>query len=461
MDDGGPSASILLLFCLIGLEAVFRGFSCALQNLNVKEEERRAVEEKDKKSSRLCRMNRDPDSCIGTAQAVTVIFCLLTGAFFLRPFFRTLSRAASLLAGQDRGWIFMAAQLLFWLLAVLAALFFYFLLGVWIPGRLSLRSPEKWARRLVNFVWTVTACLRPFQKLISLTGAAVLSLFGVREPKDRDDDTEYEIISMVNEGHERGVIQASEAEMITNIFEFSDKEAKDIMTNRRDIEAIDCRMSFGEAVRFMLNGSNSRYPVYEENIDHIIGILHMKDALRRQSQIDPGRPLSEIPDLLRQVRFIPETRKIDGLFKTMQSMKLQMVIVVDEYGQTSGLIAMEDILEEIVGNILDEYDDEESFIQEKGKNEYVIDGKTRLEDLEERFSIRFHEDTFETINGYLIAKLEHIPGPEEQFHTSVDGYDFKILKVENKMISQVLVTRPTGDGQAAADQETDEPEEKD
>ncbi len=448
MDDGSPTAGILLFFCLIAVYAVFCGFDSALRNLNLKEAERRAIEEKDKKASRLCRLSRDFEPCGDALTAAATVLCLFAGGFFAVPAIRAVCHAT---AKQPRVWLSFAVQILCAALFVLALMFGLWTLGVFLPRRFARRNSEKWAYGLVNVVWTVSACARPFLKLVSVTGSLFLTALGVREQKDRDDDTEYEIISMVNEGHERGVIQASEAEMITNIFEFSDKEAKDIMTNRRDIEAIDSRIPFGEAVRFMLNKSNSRYPVYEENIDHIIGILHMKDALRRQSQIDPQKPLSQIPDLLRQVRFIPETRNIDALFKTMQSMKLQMVIVVDEYGQTSGLIAMEDILEEIVGNIMDEYDDEESLIQEKGKDEYVIDGKTRLQDLEERFSIHFHEDTFETINGYLIARLEHIPEPGEQFDTSVDGYHFKILKVENKMISKVLVTRPAGEDKAASE----------
>ena len=213
---------------------------------------------------------------------------------------------------------------------------------------------------MIKPVSAVMTIFTPLTGLFSVTAYGILKLFGMHPDEDSIDVTEEEIISMVNEGHEQGVIQASEAEMITNIFEFGDKRAEDIMTNRTNIVAIDCEMTFGDAIQFMLNGRNSRYPVYEENIDHIIGILHMKDALRRQSATDPGMKVRDIPGLLRDARFIPETRKVDSLFKTMQSTKCQMVIVLDEYGQTAGMIAMEDILEEIVGNILDEYDVDES-----------------------------------------------------------------------------------------------------
>lgn len=462
MDDGGPTASILLFFVLLILDAAIYGFGSAMQNLNVKEEERKALEENNAKSARLCRLIHGSESYVNMVQVIITVVNLIAGSFFLRSIralIRELVENAMQSWAEDITWLLYGVYpAVTFLLSILFILYILLVFGVLVPKKLAARAPEKWAYALVNFVWTLKTLLTPFTALVTVTSAGVLRLVGVRADDGRSDVTEDEIISMVNEGHEQGVIQASEVQMITNIFEFGDKEATDIMTNRRDIVAIDSQMSFGEAVAFMLNGNNSRYPVYEENIDHITGILHLKDALRKQSQIDFHKPLCEIPGLLRDVRFIPETRKIDALFKTMQSMKLQMVIVVDEYGQTSGLIAMEDILEEIVGNILDEYDDEEIWIEEKGQNEYVIDGKTRLEDLEERFKIEFDEESFETINGFMIAKLEHIPAPDEQFDTTVDGYNFKILTVENKMISQVLVTRlpEAASGKKAAKEEPEE-----
>lgn len=440
MDDGGPTASILLFLLLIVLDGAIYGFGSAIQNLNLKEEERRAEEEKNKKAARLCRLIHGAEGYVNMVQVIVTFVNLIAGSYFLRNMRARIGVYASRLTGE---WLETHGLLtaVSFLLAVLFILYIFLVMGVTVPKRLAVRRPEKWAYALVDFVWILKTLLTPFTALVTVTSGIVLKVLGVRSDDDRADVTEDEIISMVNEGHEQGVIQASEAEMITNIFEFGDKEATDIMTNRRDIVAIDGQMPFGEAVEFMLSKNNSRYPVYHENIDHIVGILHLKDALRRQAQIDHARPLEEIPDLLRKVRFIPETRKIDALFKTMQSMKLQMVIVVDEYGQTSGLIAMEDILEEIVGNILDEYDDEEVWIKQKSQDEYVIEGKTRLEDLEERFGVSFEEETFETINGFLISRLEHIPQPDEQFDTTVDGYNFKILSVENKMITQVLVRR--------------------
>ena len=173
------------------------------------------------------------------------------------------------------------------------------------------------------------------------------------------------------------MLQESEAQMITNIFEFTDKDAKDIMTHRSSIVGIEANTTLRDAVDFMLSEKNSRYPVYIDNIDHIIGIIHLKDACRvLEGGKNDNRPIKQIKDLIREARFIPETRNIDTLFRSMQSLKTHMVIVIDEYGQTTGLVAMEDILEEIVGNILDEYDEDETYIQEKGEDRYEIDGLT-------------------------------------------------------------------------------------
>ena len=160
------------------------------------------------------------------------------------------------------------------------------------------------------------------------------------------------------------------------------------------------------------------------------------------SKEDSNLPVKEMEGLLREAVFIPETKNIDALFQMMQSSKTQMVIVVDEYGQTSGLIAMEDILEEIVGNILDEYDEDEEYIEATDNaDEYIIEGKTPLEELEERFHIFFKEEEFETLNGFMISKLDKIPEENEDFDIDVGDYNFKILSVENKMIQSVLVTK--------------------
>lgn len=260
-----------------------------------------------------------------------------------------------------------------------------------------------------------------------------------------EDITEEELVSMVNESHEQGVLEANEAEMITNIFEFGDKQASDIMTHRKAIDAIDMDMTLAEAMRFIADSTNSRFPVYRDDIDDIVGVLLIKDALSfflKGTYNDT--PVSEVPGLLRKCSFIPETRKINALFKSMQSQKIHMVIVVDEYGQTVGLITMEDILEEIVGNIEDEFDEEEVLIR-KIPDGFILDGLASLEDVCETLAIPQPEEDFETINGLLISLLDRIPEEKEKPVVEYAGWQFRVLLVDNKMIKTVKAVKISED----------------
>lgn len=268
--------------------------------------------------------------------------------------------------------------------------------------------------------------------------------------RGKSEEVEEDILTMVSEGQEKGTIEDDEAEMISNIFALNDKEAGDIMTHRSQIAGIEADMTLKEALDYMLEGTNSRFPVYQENIDHINGILFLKDAFR-MNRIAENREMAvkDIPDLLRKAVFVTEKKKIDTLFREMQQKKVQMAIVIDEYGQTAGLVTMEDILEEIVGNILDEYDEEESHIQKKGQDEYVIDGMSELKELEERFGIDFEEEEFDTLNGFLISRMDRIPEENEEFSIVVDGYRFQILQVENRRIEKVLVVRQSPGGKSS------------
>ena len=265
----------------------------------------------------------------------------------------------------------------------------------------------------------------------------------IKNPSVHDDDvTEEEIKSMVNEGHEQGVLLASEAEMINNIFEFGDKEAKDIMTHRKNLIVIDGNLSYNDAFSFIIENSKSRYPVYLDDIDNIIGVLHIKDAFAFAQKNEVFRTsIKDIPNLIREVDFVPETLNIHTLFKMMQAKKSHMVIVVDEYGQTSGAVAMEDILEEIVGNIEDEHDEEETLIRQNPDGSYLMNGLASMPEVIELLGLPVDEDAFETLNGFLVSLLEKIPNDGETAQINMYGYDFNVLKVEDKMIREVLVRK--------------------
>ncbi len=447
MDDGGPTASIILFILLIFIDMFFYGFGAAIHGLNEKDIEKRAKEEKDRKSRRLAEIIEDPAGYVNTVQLIVTLINIIMGGFYLGIWLRSIRRfVAGYMSGNAAGAApegIEIAGALSLVITVVILLYILLTFGVLLPKKVAARYPDKWAYMCIGPVYYVVKALSPFTGLVTLSTNGILRLFGIRADEELTDVTEEEIISMVNEGHEQGVLQAAEAEMITNIFEFGDKEASDIMTHRGDMVCVEAGLSLRDAIEFMLEANNSRFPVYEENLDHITGILHLRDAMRLHvNETESDRPVREIEGLLREPVFIPETKNIDGLFQMMQSSKTQMVIVVDEYGQTSGLLAMEDILEEIVGNLMDEYDEDEEYIEETDNaDEYIIEGKMPLKELEERFEIQFREEEFETLNGFLIARMDKIPEENEEFEVDVDGYNFRILSVENKMIQSVLVTK--------------------
>lgn len=257
-----------------------------------------------------------------------------------------------------------------------------------------------------------------------------------------DDVTEEEIISMVREGHEQGTILASEAELIHNVSEFDDKEVKDIMTHRKNIVSLDGSMSFIDAIEFIIDTGKSRFPVYENDVDSIIGVLHIKDAFTFFEKNEVYRSsIKDIDGLIRPVDFIPETVNINDLFKKMQSKKSHLAMVVDEYGQISGLIAMEDILEELVGNIEDEHDEEENYIRKNDDETFIMDGMTEFSDVKEALSLPVDDDAYETLNGFIISLSDKIPEEGDKTVISAYGYRFSVMSVEDKVIKQVMIKK--------------------
>ena len=257
-----------------------------------------------------------------------------------------------------------------------------------------------------------------------------------------DDVTEEEIISMVREGHEQGTILASEAELIHNVFEFDDKEVKDIMTHRKNIVSLDGSMSFIDAIEFIIDTGKSRFPVYENDVDSIIGVLHIKDAFTFFEKNEVYRSsIKDIDGLIRPVDFIPETVNINDLFKKMQSKKSHLAMVVDEYGQISGLIAMEDILEELVGNIEDEHDEDENYIRKNDDETFIMDGMTEFSDVKEALSLPVDDDAYETLNAFIISLSDKIPEEGDKTVISAYGYRFSVMSVEDKVIKQVMIKK--------------------
>ena len=233
------------------------------------------------------------------------------------------------------------------------------------------------------------------------------------------------------------------AALIRNIFRYMDKNAKDIMTHRTDIVYIDAKVKLEDALKFMLEENYSRFPVVKVDIDEIIGFIHLKEAMK--CYLNPELrelPLIKLKEYIRPVAFIPETKSIDKLFKEMQANKKHIAVVISEYGQTSGIVTMEDILEEIVGNIMDEHDEEEEMLTQLPDGTYRALGITELEDIEDLLDIRFNKDDYGTLNGFMIDQLDFIPSEDEKVApVEYEGYRFTILEVENNRIEHVKIEK--------------------
>ena len=414
---------------LLWLNGIFYGFSAAVHNLSGSEVEKRA-QEGDKKSTYLLSLINNPVSFVNAIPLIVMASGVSFGAFIVPWATETFHPYIKHLAA-----LILVLALVIILLASLGILTF---------RRIGTYHPEKYAYRYMKVVGTFTRILCPFTMCVTFIAKLAARPFGVTFNQAEDPVTEEEIISIVDEAHEQGVIQENEAEMIQNIISFNETEAHDIMTHRKNVVAFDEEILLKNMIDTMLEEGNSRYPVYEENIDNIKGIVHYKDALKFMTQ-NPWakfKPLKELPGIIRQASLIPETRGIGDLFHTMQARKIHMAIVVDEYGQTAGIVTMEDILEEIVGDILDEYDEDEITIRAQKDNSLIIDGLAYLEDVEEELDADFGDTEFETLNGYLTNILGHIPA-DKDVNTSIKaiGYCFTILSIGNRTIGKVKVER--------------------
>ena len=431
MGEGHPLISMVVCLIMLLMLAAFNGMEVAVSATSENELEQSA-EEGNKKAGRILRLLKKPVQLKNAIQIITGTFMILCGVVIVRPYGRSFGRMLTMKFALDTDVAYGIGYVVMLIMMVYVLLVF----GVIFPKRLAYKYAKAWTFNTIGIVLPFIMILRPFTALITLTVNGLVRLVGIN-PKDIEENvTEEEIIMMVSEGHEQGVIEASEAEMIHNILEFDDKNASDIMVHRRHITGIDVNLSLKQAAKIMAEGSYSRYPVYEEDEDNIIGILHLKDVMRRI--VDNRYDLS-IRDLMHEPRFVPATQSINKLFENMQSSKVHMVIVVDEYGQSCGLVAMEDILEEIVGNIMDEYDQDQSYITSMG-DAWYMSGLTPLEEISERLGIDF-DDEFDTLNGLIISSLDQIPKSDEHACITYGGYDFSVISVNDNRISRVRVTK--------------------
>lgn len=425
-------SQLIFLFILILLNAYFAATEIAFISLNDAKIEKQA-KDGNKKAKQIQKMLKNPSKFLATIQIGITLAGFLSSAFASDAF-------AGMLAPVLNEWMpFISIET--WqnisiVIITIILSFFTLVFGELVPKRLAMKYYEKISFATIGVIKGISVVTAPFVKLLTWSTNLVSKIFGVGE-QEEEIVTEEEIKMMVNQGEEKGSIEENEKELINNVFEFNDIIASEIMIYRTDIYAIEINEDVYEILDEIDEYKYSRIPVYEETIDDIKGILFLKDILKLVST----RQEFKIADIMRDAYFVPESKPIDEIFEELQANKMQMAIVVDEYGGTAGLLTMEDILEELVGNIFDEYDDVEVEYKRLDDNTYLIDGSVSLYEMKKILDIELPEGDYETLSGYLIEKLGRLPEENEHPVIEDEHLTYKIEEYEDRRIKWVKVCK--------------------
>ena len=442
---GGP---LLLQFVLILLNGFFAATECAVISLN-DAKVRHDAEEGDAVSAKLVKMLDNPNKFLSTIQVCITLAGFLGSAFAADTFADPLAAWIASLG------VAIAPGVLHTICVVAITLvlsFFTLVLGELVPKRLAMQNPEKMARACCGVVTTLSGVFKPVVWLLSASTNGLLRLLGVNPDEQQEEVTEEEIRLMVDMGGETGAIEEAEKEMIENIFEFNNRSAEDVMTHRTDVTSVWVGDDQDTIIRTILETGLSRFPVYDEDIDDIIGILAIRDWLLDMRSEKPR----DIRELMRPAYFVPETVQADVLFRDMQKRKVHMAIVVDEYGGMSGIVTMEDLLEEIVGNIYDEFDPQAvAEITRLEDNLWRVAGAAALEDIAEALEIELPlEEDYDTLGGLIFSQLTTIPQDGSQPEVDAAGLHIKVEELREHRVEVALVSKlqPEADEDAAEEE---------
>ena len=416
---------LIVLVILIGINAFFASTEIAFISLNDAKVEKQA-KEGNKKAKQIRKMLKEPSRFLATIQIGITLAGFLSSAFAADAFASELAPVLEkILPLGIHAWTNISIIIITLILS-----YFSLVLGELVPKRVAMKNPEKVAFGsigAVKFIYTITA---PFVKLLTWSTNVISKIFGVTGANE-EVVTEEEIRMMVDVGEEKGSIEEEEKELINNVFEFNDKVTSEVMIHRKDIYAIDVKSDIKDILSDLKEYKYSRIPVYEETIDNIVGMLFIKDLL---AYVDLKKE-AKIKKLMREVYFVPENKPINELFKELQKSKHQIAIVLDEYGGTAGLITMEDIIEELVGNIFDEYDDEELDYEKIDDNTFRISGSVSIYELRRILEIEdIPEGDYDTLSGYLIELLGRIPEDNEMPIIETPKVTYKIEEYEDRRI---------------------------
>ncbi len=428
---------LLLQVVLIAVNAFFAASEIAVLSLN-DNKLKKLAEDGDKKAEKLLRMTEKPEGFLSTIQLGITLAGFLGSAFAAEHF---ADRICSWLI-NDIGFTALPANVVNTLAVIVITLilsYFTLVFGELVPKRIAMKKPEAVANATAGIIRGISVVMKPFVALFSASTNGVLRLFGINPKEESEQVTEEEIRMMVDIGEENGTIDSEERDMIENVFEFNNMSAADIMVHRTEISAIWTEDTQEEILSAIEETGLSRFPVYEEDIDNIVGILSTRKYLLNLQSKDP-KPFK---DILYTPYFVPKTVRADVLFRDMQQKKIHMAIVLDEYGGTSGLITLEDLLEEIVGNIYDEFDPTtEQDIVSIGENLWKVAGSTELDVLYETLDIEHESDDeeFDTLGGLVFSQLTMIPEDGAKVEVETDRLHISVEKIADRRVESAIIS---------------------
>lgn len=430
-EAGSIIIDLIIVSFFIAINAFFSATEMAVITLN-DNRIRKMADEGHKGARKVLKFIEAPGTFLATIQVGVTLAGFLSSAFAADKF---AGRLTNLIDPAGKYGILRTISM-FVITIILA--YFSLVLGELVPKRVAQKYPDKVAFGAAAIVKGFGIIMTPFVMLLTFSTNTILRVLGI-DPNAKDRNvTEEEIRMMVDVGSESGSIENEEKQMIENIFEFNDKEVSEIMTHRKKIVSLPIDATFDEVMDVAKNEKYTRIPVYKDTIDEIVGILHIKDLLGYSLDSEKNGDFS-LEKLLRSPLVVHETKKLSSLFREMKKGSMQMAVVVDEYGGTMGITTIEDMLEEIVGNIADEFDDEEQQVQSLPDGEYLVSGDTTLNDLEIILGIDLPDEDYDTIAGFTIQLLDRIPDEDETPEVQYKNICIRVDHVENKWISKLRI----------------------
>lgn len=430
---GSLGLQLILLFFLIFINAFFAASEMAIITAN-DAKIKKLADEGNKKAISLEKLLSKPSNFLAAIQVGVTLSSLFSSAV-------ASESLADRITAAFHGVNVSPSLVKFLSVVIITVLLSYFTLvfGELVPKRIAMKNSEALALRVVGILRGISIIFLPFVELLSHSTNTVAHLFGVNPSDSQNNVTEEEIRMMVDVGEETGAIDESEKEMINNIFEFNDRTAGDIMTHRTEIYAVEDTASLSDIINVVLTEGFSRIPVFKDDLDDIVGIVFAKDLLKFV-----GMPLDKkfnISEIMRPPLFVPETKRCQELFVELTEQKQHMAVVIDEYGGTAGIVTMEDLLESIVGNIQDEYDNEADEYSVIDDSTYTIEGTTDIEEVERLLDTKLPEGDYDTLAGLIIDRLGRIPGETEHPSIEIGNFVFTVEHVEEKRIEKVRAER--------------------